>query len=214
MMPQSTTDEAMLLLFGDDVDEDDADRAYAREHAADEGLRFALRSAVHAVRVNEQGFKLAAAGRDPYSVGRHLAALVPRPSGEANWDELIGPFYKHVGAVAQLTEVSSRQGLDRRRNAHQVLGCRTQDRTWLYPTFQFNDGDVVGGLGEVLAALVPATDGWTAALWLRTPNTDLANACPIDRLRSSEDVATVQRSARAQANEWRGSRVEVEARDG
>ncbi len=214
MTSQPETDEMIRLWFGDDTDGDDADRAFAREHLTDGGLRFALRSAVHAFRENERGFELAAATRDPQSVGRDLAELVPRPSGETRWDELVGPFYRYRGAVAQLENVSSRQGLDRRRSAHRVLGCRTRDSTWLYPTFQFADGDILEGLDEILSVIVPATDGWTTALWLYTPNTGLANARPIDLLQRHEEVAAVQRAARSQAAEWSGRRIEVGAADG
>lgn len=194
-----------------DPDQQDADLTYIQDNIEDRAVRFAVRGVVLAYQLNREGFLLAAEDETPDVFARQLAQLLPRRSGRSEWDDLIGPFHNHKGALTRIDGVTTRQGLDRRREAHQVLGCQTQDGAWLYPTFQFAGGDVIDGLSAVLADLVPASDGWTAALWLRTPNTRLAGERPIDRLNKRDDVGSVIASARVQAAEWRGDRIELKS---
>lgn len=133
-----------------------------------------------------------------------LLVALPRSSGDEQWDQLLGPFTTWKGAVARLDDLDTRQGLDRRRDHHQVLGCQTGDRTWLYPLFQFARGDVLPGLPDVLAELVPVTDGWTTGLWLRTPNTRLDGYTPAAWLEECQRRATILAAARDQGAQWSG----------
>ncbi len=72
----------------------------------------------------------------------------------------------------------------------------TADGVHLYPAWQFDDGHVLPGLGDVLT-LFPeeAVDGWTLAGWLRTRDPELGDV-PLETLRRG-DVARVLAAARA-----------------
>lgn len=131
-----------------------------------------------------------------------LLVALPRSSGDEKWDDVLGPFTTWSGGVKRLDDLDTRQGLDRRRDRYQVLGCQARDRTWLYPLFQFMDGDVIDGLPDVLKHLVPATDGWTAGLWLKTPNTRLEGQAPHTWLRERCRLLDAVTAARHQADEW------------
>jgi hypothetical protein len=173
-------------------------------------LRVLLAANVAAYLHNPDTVAWAAEHVAPYELSRALLAALPRSSGDERWDELIGPFYMWKGAVARLAGISTRAGLDRRRARHRVLGCQAGDGTWLYPVFQFADGDVLPGLSDLLGLLVPATDGWTAALWLRTPNVWLDRATPVERLVDDRDLVVF--AADRQAREWSGDEDDLPAK--
>lgn len=130
-----------------------------------------------------------------------MLAALPRSSGDGWWDELLGPFHTWKGAVARLDGVTTRPGLDRRRDRHRVLGCRAGNGSWVYPTFQFLGGTVLAELHRVLAVLVPPTDGWTAGLWLRTPNAALLGLQPAAWLAAGRDARRVVVAAQRQVEE-------------
>ena len=141
---------------------------------------------------------------DSEQLGRFLLDGLPRSSGAERWDELIGPFVTWRGAAARVEGVRSRQGVDQRRRHHRLLGCQTGDGSWFYPVWQFAAGDVLSGLPQVLEELLPVVDGWTAALWLRTPNRLLGDVEPASWLAESRPLEPVVTAARRQAREWRG----------
>jgi hypothetical protein len=64
----------------------------------------------------------------------------------------------------------------------------------VYPAWQFNsDGKPLPGLPAVLRVLLPATDAWTAAIWLTTPSERLGGKSAVGLLAenpaASEQVA-------------------------
>jgi hypothetical protein len=142
------------------------------------------------------------------AIGEYVAAAVEllprRPPAGGRWNDVVGPFHDWRGAVARLDGIASRQALDRRRDAGQVLGCKTADRVWLYPTFQFDGRAVVRGLDRVLPLIVGALpdDGWSAALWLVTGNGWLDGDSPIDWLRHDRPVSPIEEAGRLQAAQW------------
>lgn len=131
---------------------------------------------------------------------------VAPPSGSV--EHSVGPFYGREAAAA-LLGVTSRQAVDRRRASHQVLGVRSADRMWLYPTFQWTgsrDGyTLLPGLLDVLPLLVTPAAGWAAARWLRTPNRVLDGRRPEQWLADGPGFAVVLDAARRHAELWDSS---------
>src|SRR5690606_25205604 len=79
-------------------------------------------------------------------------------------DPLAGAIERSAGHRRQLAEMAgemlgsvqvsdllgiSRQEIDKRRNAHRLLGIQ-QGSDWLYPAFQFGSDDVLPGIETVL----------------------------------------------------------------
>lgn len=164
-----------------------------------------LRVALEAYRREPAAVAWATTHLDAGDLASSLLAAMPRSSGAEHWDDLVGPFVSSQGAVARLDGVSTRQGVDQRRRSRRVLGCQTGDGTWVYPEWQFTSGGVLPGLESVLAALLAAVDGWTAALWLRTPNIRLAGSVPASMLGDGRGLEAVERAARSQAEAWQGT---------
>ena len=149
---------------------------------------------------------------DADELAGHLAAVVPvlTPS-HSEWDEILGPFYTTAGVRALLGGVT-RQAVESRRQRDAVLGCRTDDGTWLYPTFQFVGADdervqVLRGLPATLKVFADAGfDGWTLGWWLRTANIHLEGCSPEEWLRSGRSADVVAEAAAAQRRDWRDDR--------
>jgi len=98
----------------------------------------------------------------------------------------IGPFYD-TKAVAESLNVS-RSTLYRRLARRKILGLRTADNKYLFPSWQFDrDGHVPEQLAEVLSAIDPhLQDPWGDALWLNSPASFLGGDRPIDRIRRGD----------------------------
>jgi hypothetical protein len=96
------------------------------------------------------------------------------------------------GKVAELLNVS-RQAVDKRRAANQLLALTQGRRGYSYPTFQFEDGKTLNGLEEVLRNL-RALDPWMQLRFFTSPHERLGNETPIDALRSGK-VNDVVRAA-------------------
>lgn len=88
-----------------------------------------------------------------------------------------------VGQVGQLLGIS-RQAIDKRRAARRILALR-QGSDWLYPAFQFRDGEVLDGLGEVLEACA-AMDGWSIVDILLAPDDAFGGRSLLDMLRAGD----------------------------
>jgi hypothetical protein len=96
------------------------------------------------------------------------------------------------GRVAELLNVS-RQAVDKRRAANQLLALTQGRRGYSYPTFQFEDGKTLNGLEEVLRNL-RALDPWMQLRFFTSPHERLGNETPIEALRSGK-VNDVVRAA-------------------
>jgi len=85
------------------------------------------------------------------------------------------------GKVAELLNVS-RQAVDKRRAANQLLALTQGRRGYSYPSFQFEEGKTLDGLEQVLKSL-SALDPWMQLKFFITPNERLGNDTPIEVLR-------------------------------
>jgi hypothetical protein len=96
------------------------------------------------------------------------------------------------GKVAELLNVS-RQAVDKRRAANQLLALTQGRRGYSYPTFQFEAGKTLDGLEEVLRTL-SALDPWMQLRFFTSSHERLGNKTPIEALRSGR-VNDVVRAA-------------------
>jgi hypothetical protein len=131
---------------------------------------------------------------EPESFGeRAVVAQAPVPSP---WDDLVGPFLRSQGVETRLG--ITRQGVAARAARRSLLRVITADRVHLYPAWQFDDGAVLPGLGDVLSLFAEdGVDGWTLAGWLRTRDPELGEA-PLETLRRG-DLARALAAARTAA---------------
>jgi hypothetical protein len=86
------------------------------------------------------------------------------------------------GEVAELLNVS-RQAVDKRRAAHQLLALTQGRRGYSYPSFQFEEGKTLDGLEEVLRNL-SALDPWMQLKFFTSPHERLGDKTPMEALRS------------------------------
>src|SRR3984885_12332628 len=70
--------------------------------------------------------------------------------------------------VAEVLKIS-RQAVDKRRAANQLLALTQGRRGYSYPSFQFEDGKTLSGLDQVLAKL-NALDPWMQLSFFTTPH--------------------------------------------
>ncbi len=93
--------------------------------------------------------------------------------------------------VAKVLQVS-RQAVDKRRAANQLLALTQGRRGYSYPSFQFEDGKTIVGLDQVLAKL-SALDPWMQLGFFTTPHERLSGETPLNSLRKGkvEDVVRV-----------------------
>ena len=146
----------------------------------------------------EQGRSLADLG-SAEDLAKRMTAAVPAPSP---WAE-IGPFYGTT-SVSRLLGGISRQAISDRRKRGTVLGLKTADGAWVYPTFQFDDHHaVLEGLPEVWKILrASGADEWTLASWLTSSLATLEQHSPIDWLRLGENREALLTAARDAARRF------------
>jgi len=75
----------------------------------------------------------------------------------------------------------SRQAVDKRRSANQLLALTQGRRGYSYPSFQFEDGKTIRGLEEVLSRL-KSLDPWMQMVFFTSPNERLNGKTPIESL--------------------------------
>jgi len=124
---------------------------------------------------------------DPLAKARMRGALAQRELLAADGGALTG------AEMASLLGVS-RQAVDKRRKARQLLAVELPRRGYLYPAWQVSEAGVVPGFVEVLAVL-RTHDAWAQARFFVTGNVRLGGKKPIDRLRRG-DLEAVLRAAR------------------
>lgn len=124
--------------------------------------------------------------------------------------EQVGPDFYDVHAMAEALTLPDAEPvtpteLEERRTRHEVLGVRTADEQWIFPTWQVSDGVVLPGLAEVLTAFA-GHPAWSVALWLRTPREELGGPAgertPHEALAAGDDVVAVVDLARVVAARW------------
>jgi hypothetical protein len=113
---------------------------------------------------------------DPLALARLRGHVAMRELLNADGGALV------ASQVAELLGIS-RQAVDKRRKAGQLLAVSLPRRGLQYPAWQFTEmGATVEGLVEVLAIL-RAHDAWAQARFFVAGNDRLEGARPIDRLR-------------------------------
>jgi hypothetical protein len=148
-------------------------------------------------RYRAQGRSVADAGLE--EVARRMTAMVPAASPV---NAQFGPFYR-TDQVVRLLGITRQAVADRVRK-RSLLGMRTTEGTWVYPTFQFVDRGILAGLSDTLRCFdLAIADGWAVAAWLTSPSAALRGQRPVDRLRAGDGVADVLAVARDAMRRWR-----------
>jgi hypothetical protein len=83
--------------------------------------------------------------------------------------------------VAEVLGIS-RQAVDKRRAANQLLALTQGRRGYSYPSFQFEDGKTIVGLEEVLTKLKDL-DPWMQMVFFTSPHERLDGRTPLEQLR-------------------------------
>jgi hypothetical protein len=93
--------------------------------------------------------------------------------------------------VAEILKIS-RQAVDKRRAANQLLALTQGRRGYSYPSFQFEDGKTLPGLDQILVEL-STLDPWMQLNFFTTPHERLSGKAPLDVLRKGrlEDVLSI-----------------------
>jgi hypothetical protein len=93
--------------------------------------------------------------------------------------------------VAEVLGIS-RQAVDKRRAANQLLALTQGRRGYSYPSFQFEDGKTIAGLEEVLGQLSDL-DPWMQMVFLTTSNERLGEQTPLEKLKKglADEVKSV-----------------------
>lgn len=90
----------------------------------------------------------------------------------------------------------SRQAVDKRRRAGSLLAVR-EGSDWRYPACQFDETEVVAGIGEVVRAFA-SSGPWVALDFLLAPDSALSGRSPLDALKTGDRDA-VMRLLRSEA---------------
>jgi hypothetical protein len=78
----------------------------------------------------------------------------------------------------------TRQAVDKRRRAGTLLAVR-EGSDWRYPACQFEDGEVVAGLPDVMRRF-DAANAWVVLDFLLAPDTVLAGRTPLEALKAGD----------------------------
>ena len=117
-----------------------------------------------------------------------LAAQDPIVASKLRGFELRQEMLKKAEGVLSSEKVAellnlSRQAVDKRRAANQLLALTQGRRGYSYPSFQFEDGKTLDGLEAVLKHL-SALDPWMQLRFFISPHERLGSKTPIEALRS------------------------------
>jgi len=97
-------------------------------------------------------------------------------------------------SVAELLRIT-RQAVDKRRAQHQLLALTQGRRGYIYPSFQFEEGNTLSGLGDVLEEL-KSFDPWMQLAFFVNSNDRLSGETPAAALRVGNQ-SEVLRAARS-----------------
>jgi hypothetical protein len=95
--------------------------------------------------------------------------------------------------VAELLGIT-RQAVDKRRTQNQLIALTQGKRGYIYPSFQFEDGNAISGLGDVLEQL-KSFDPWMQLAFFVNANDRLNGKTPVAALRAGKQ-SDVLRAAR------------------
>ena len=155
---------------------------------ADLPARELKRPSAGAVRtVLDRLLQVMAPPHDPLAKARLRGLVAEREILGADGGALSGA---ELGVALGLT----RQAVDKRRKAGQLLALEVPKRGYLYPAWQVTDGGLLAGLPEVLAAL-PPDSSWARARFFLSGNDRCRGRRPLDLLRKGE-VGPVLRAAK------------------
>ena len=79
----------------------------------------------------------------------------------------------------------SRQAVDKRRDRNKLLGLSLAKRGYLYPAWQFENGDVLPGLEQVLEALADISS-WGKLEFMLTGDLKLEGFTPLECLKAGQ----------------------------
>jgi hypothetical protein len=115
--------------------------------------------------------------------------------------DLVGPVYTS-GGVQSVLGISRQQLADRRQRGT-IVAARTGDGRWVYPVYQFRDGELRADVREVLDTLraTGAPDPWTLAVWFPTDKVELGGVSPL-KLLDTGQLDSVLTHAASTASRW------------
>lgn len=133
--------------------------------------------------------------------GKHVDARIQRSLVASLrqsdfWDLAVGPFYDARGLMKWLGV--TRQVLQDRTQAGEILCVATTEGDLLYPSFQFGSaGEPLPHLSQILRLLEPiADDAWDKALWLNAPSDTFNKRTAVEALRAGDDELVLAAAAR------------------
>lgn len=127
-----------------------------------------------------------------------VVAVDPLAAAKARWiraeEELLAAAGGALTAedVATLLGGVRRQAVEKRRDRGTLIGLRRSGGAFVYPVCQFENGDVLPGLDQFLAAFPPQTDPWQALNVLVGPSEALDGRTPLDALRGRDVAGAVE----------------------
>lgn len=136
-------------------------------------------------------------------IGWAVADLDPLVPALARNVEHRHQLLRRAGGVLSAEEAGkiasvSRQAIDKRRRSNAILAIR-EGSDWRYPACQFQDGEVLPGIADVVRGF--ETQGaWAALDFLLAKDSALGGRSPIEALRQG-DRAAVERLMRANAGD-------------
>lgn len=137
---------------------------------------------------------------------RMLAAL-PVVESDNRLAERVGACYDTNGVMALLgrhrSSPVSKQAVDARRRRRSILAMQTSDSHWVYPVFQFRDGDVREDVAAMLSGF-RHSPRWSVAAWFQTPAESLDGLSPVEWLEAGRGPEPVADLARDAAGRWAG----------
>ena len=84
----------------------------------------------------------------------------------------------------------TRQAVDKRRRANTMLAVR-EGSDWRYPACQFDEGEVIAGIADVVRGFASAGP-WATLDFLLAPDTVLGGRSPLEMLRDGERDAVLR----------------------
>ncbi|MPR10303.1 helix-turn-helix domain-containing protein [Microvirga tunisiensis] len=122
-------------------------------------------------------------------VGSAITELDPLAPALARGVEHRQTLLKLAGGILSADEAGrilgiTRQAVDKRRRAGALLAVR-EGSDWRYPVCQFEDGEVVAGIPEVVRGF-SSSGPWVALDFLLAPDTVLAGRTPLEALKAGD----------------------------
>lgn len=99
--------------------------------------------------------------------------------------DLVGEMLCNMQVSAQLG--ITREAIDKRRKTGELLAVRVGS-DWLYPAFQFEQGEVLPSLSSVLQAYA-GLDPWVVIDAILAPDDALGGRCLLDAIRAGDEAA-------------------------